>query len=407
LKTSDSVPLHVNSTVQTPRRGITVLIVAGTRPEAIKLAPVIVTSRAEKDVRTLFCLTGQHRELADDVIEFFGLNADYRLDVMRDNQDLSGVTSRILDGLQPILLERKPDVVLVQGDTLTCFAASLAAFLEKIPVCHVEAGLRTHDLTAPFPEEALRQMVTRIAAVHFAATSANRDNLLAEGVPAKNIIVTGNTVIDALFWARKRLLNSSEALQSILPENVLAKVESYSRVILITNHRRENFGEKLANICHALAASALRHPDVLFVYPVHPNPNVLRPVRTILANLANVLLLPPLNYPAFVFLMNRCYLVVTDSGGIQEEAPALGKPVLVTREETERKEAVETGQVSLIGTGTESILEAIEEMLCCPERYARMVQNASPYGDGNASGRIVASTIDFVRRRQAASRNER
>jgi UDP-N-acetylglucosamine 2-epimerase (non-hydrolysing) len=373
------------------------LVVAGTRPEVIKLAPVVDASKAEKDVRTLFCLTGQHRELADDVATFFGLNVDYRLDVMREDQDLSSLTARVLSALQPVLKKEKPDVLVVQGDTITCFAASLAAFFERIPVCHVEAGLRTHDLSAPFPEEALRQMVARITSLHCAATAANRDNLIAEGISETNVIITGNTVIDALYRARDLVLSSSGKQFLKLSPDELTRIEVYSRVVLITGHRRENFGDKLASICQALATCANQHPDVLFIYPVHPNPNVLTRVRNVLENLDNVMLLRPLTYPAFIYVMNLCYLIVTDSGGIQEEAPALGKPVIVTRDETERQEAVATGQVVLAGTSTRSVVRALEELLCSHDRYAQMSRVESPYGDGKAAGRIIHSLLASIR----------
>jgi UDP-N-acetylglucosamine 2-epimerase (non-hydrolysing) len=392
---------NARTTISTVSNVMTVLVVAGTRPEVIKLAPVVEACKAEKDLRTLFCLTGQHRELADDVVAFFGLNVDYRLDVMRKDQDLSGVTSRVLSALQPVLQARKPDIVVVQGDTVTCFAASLAAFFQKIPVCHVEAGLRTYDLSAPFPEEALRQMVTRITSLHCAATAANRDNLLAEGISETNVVVTGNTVIDALYRARDLLSAGGEQFLKLSPAE-LARIETYGRFVLITGHRRENFGDKLASICQALATCAAQHPDVLFVYPIHPNPNVLTPVRKILGSLDNVMLLGPLNYPDFIYLMNRCHLVVTDSGGIQEEAPALGKPVIVTRHETERQEAVATGQVVLAGTSMSSIGHALEDLLCSPDRYAQMSRAESPYGDGKAAGRISSSIMTFIRDSRSA-----
>ncbi len=374
----------------------TVLVVAGTRPEVIKLAPVVHASRANEGLRTVFCLSGQHRELANDVLTFFGLEADYRLDVMREDQNLNSLTSLLMAELRPVFQKERPDIVVVQGDTITCFAAAFAAFLEKIPVCHVEAGLRTYDLAAPFPEEALRQMVTRIASLHCAATPANRKNLLAEGVLAENIVVTGNTVIDALYWARDIITGDDGSTFLQLAEDELTQLDRYGRMVLITGHRRENFGEKLAGICQALAAAAIAHPEVLFIYPVHPNPNVLGPVRKILGGFENVMLLKPLGYADFIYLMNRSYLVVTDSGGVQEEAPALGKPVIVTREETERTEAVETGQVVLAGTSTDSIVNALEELLSSTSRYSQMVRPESPYGDGKAAGRIVEALMSVM-----------
>lgn len=354
-------------------------------------------------MRTLLCLTGQHRHLANDVLTLFEIEADYCLDVMRDDQDLSNLTSRVLSALQPILHKEQPDVVVVQGDTITCFASAVAAFLEKIPVCHIEAGLRTYDLSAPFPEEALRQMVTRIASLHCAATAANRETLLSEGVSQENIVVTGNTVIDALFWARNIMRDQNRhASMSFLPGE-LAKIEAYDRIVLVTGHRREHFGNKLASICQALAGCARKHQDVLFVYPVHPNPNVLQPVRDMLGSRENVMLLEPLNYPEFIYLMDRCYLVVTDSGGVQEEAPALGKPVVVTRDKTERAEAVATGQVIVAGTSKESIMSAVDQLLCSAVQYSQMVQAASPYGDGKAAERIINSLRRFAGARPPAS----
>ncbi len=378
---------------------MTALVVAGTRPEVIKLAPVVDALKALKGVRTLFCLTGQHRELADDVAQFFGLSVDHRLDVMREDQDLTSLPARIWTEIRPLLREAEPDIVLVQGDTVSCFATSVAAFFENIPVAHIEAGLRTHDLTAPFPEEALRQMVARVASMHFAATASNRANLIAEGIPEAKILVTGNTVVDALYSARGLVSDSNGKQFLKLTQTELTRLESYGRFILVTGHRRENFGVKLADICRALAQCAERHPDVLFVYPMHPNPNVVAPVRQILGTLENVTLLRALNYPDFIYLLSKCYLVVTDSGGIQEEAPALGKPVILTRDGTERQEGVITGQVILAGTSTESIVQAMEELLNSPDRYAQASRAESPYGDGNAAGRIASSIVTFTQSR--------
>jgi UDP-N-acetylglucosamine 2-epimerase (non-hydrolysing) len=384
---------------------IKLLIMIGTRPECIKLAPVVAAALQSSDVAVRLCLTGQHRQMVDEVLGFFDLQPDYQLDVMRENQDLNGVTSRILTGLRPILLAERPDAVLVQGDTITCFAASLAAFYERIPVCHVEAGLRTYDLSAPFPEEAMRQLVTRIASLHFAATNANRENLLREGVSDKAILVTGNTVIDALLFAQRQVSqDGADPLKSVDSASRSA-IESANRLILITGHRRETFGEGLANICRALSSAADLHPDVLFVYPVHPNPVVLSQVRSILSGKQNVLLLPPLDYPAFIYLMKICHFVVTDSGGIQEEAPALGKPVIVTREKTERREAVESGQVFLAGTSEQAIVAAIDGLLTDSLCYSQMSSGKSPYGDGRAATRIIDSTVEFVRRLASTSAN--
>lgn len=373
------------------------LVVIGTRPEAIKMVPVIKAGLRSPEVDLRVCLTGQHRELVDDVLRFFEIQPHYRLEVMQKAQDLTGVTARILMGIRPILVEDRPDALLVQGDTVTCFASTLAAFYERIPVCHVEAGLRTYDLSAPFPEEGMRQLVTRLATLHFAATEENADNLLREGVSQDVVAVTGNTVIDALFDARKKVVGMGSDCLNGLAAEAKAAVENAGRTVLITGHRRESFGKGLENICDALVRSADSHPDVLFIYPVHPNPAVLEQVHSRLGNKGNVLLLAPLDYPTFVYLMQSCYLIVTDSGGIQEEAPALGKPVVVTRNKTERQEAVKSGQVVLAGTETDSIIQAIESLLSDEELYRRMSSGGSPYGDGKAAERIISRTLDLVR----------
>ncbi len=365
------------------------LVIFGTRPEAIKLAPVIQHGQETRNIEMRVVATGQHREMADGVLEFFGITPHHRLDVMRPNQDLASVTALMLSNLQPILSAEKPDAVFAQGDTVSCFAAALASFYARVPLFHVEAGLRTNDLAAPFPEEGIRQMVSRLTSLHFAATEANKQALLKENINPEDIVVTGNTVIDAVLAAQCRLSASdSDPLRgfSTAEKNRILQAE---RIVLMTGHRRESFGAGLKNICGAIQESAAQHPNVLFVYPVHPNPNVAGPVRQILAHANNVVLLSPLDYPAFVYLMSVCFFAITDSGGVQEEAPALGKPVLVTRDKTERQEAVETGQVRLVGTHRETISAAIDELLTNQNSYNRMARKSSPYGDGHAAERII------------------
>lgn len=371
------------------------MTVFGTRPEAIKMAPVALALSADPDIEATVCVTAQHREMLDQVMRIFGLTADIDLNLMQPGQDLYDVTSRVLLGMRAALQEARPDLVLVHGDTTTCFAAALAAFYQNIPVGHVEAGLRTGDLRAPFPEEANRALVGRIASLHFAPTRRARENLLAENVPEDRIFVTGNTVIDALLIARAKV-NSTEAPQWLDPELVSAVEHCKGHFILITGHRRENFGQGFIDLCNAIRELALAHPDWLLVYPVHLNPNVQKPVQSILGGLPNIRLIEPQEYLPFVWLMDRCDLILTDSGGIQEEGPALGKPVLVMREVTERPEAIEAGTVRLVGTDTARIVEAIETLFGDEQAYRAMSTASNPFGDGTAARQIISTIKHYL-----------
>ncbi len=362
-----------------------VLIVFGTRPEAIKMAPLVKQFHKNDDhFVTKVCVTAQHREMLDQVLVFFGLEPDFDLDIMRPGQDLYSLTSAIIKGIRPVLESYHPDYVFVHGDTTTTFLTSLAAFYAGIPVCHVEAGLRTYNKRAPFPEEMNRQLTGRIADFHFAPTETARENLLAEGIPGASILVTGNTVIDALMESIDRV-NRSESEKISRLEKLIA---SDKDKVLVTGHRRENFGQGFLNICKALEEIS-RHANVQIIYPVHLNPNVQEPVYRILGNNPNIHLIDPLPYEAFVWLMDKCKIVITDSGGIQEEAPALGKPVLVMRETTERPEAVKAGTVRLVGTDKDKIVGEALELLTNPVEYERMSRLHNPYGDGHATERIV------------------
>jgi UDP-N-acetylglucosamine 2-epimerase (non-hydrolysing) len=370
---------------------IHVLTIFGTRPEAIKLAPVVKALEARPDrFRSSVCVTAQHREMLDQVIHLFELKPDDDLDIMKPKQDLYGITSEVLLKLRDLLKEIKPDLILVQGDTTTTFAASLAAFYERIEIGHVEAGLRTCDKYKPFPEEINRHLTSVLADYHFAPTEQAKRHLLKEGTPEARIYVTGNTVIDALLWILKR---QSEPEQKEKMEAFFAKTLSSStlsrRLILVTAHRRESFGEGFENICQALKEIALRNPEVHIVYPVHLNPNVREPVYRIVGGMDRIHLIEPLEYEPFVYLMNRSFFILTDSGGIQEEAPSLGKPVLVMREVTERSEAVEAGTARLVGPKKEKIIQGAQKLLDDPDEYRRMANRKNPYGDGRASERIV------------------
>ncbi len=366
-----------------------VLSVFGTRPEAIKMAPVVRAVAATPGLEGRVCVTAQHRDMLDPVLDLFAIHPDHDLDLMRPGQDLTDLTARVLLGVRDVLAVEKPDVVLVHGDTTTTLAASLAAFYARVPVGHVEAGLRTGDLAAPFPEEANRVLADRLCHHFFAPTTRSRDNLLAEGVPADRVHVTGNTVIDALLLVRDRV--AARPLEDFgdVFGSASAVVAGDGPVVLVTGHRRESFGRGFLDICTSIATLAARFPHVAFVYPVHLNPNVQRPVREHLSGLPNVHLLAPLDYAPFVRLMDRCTLVLTDSGGIQEEAPGLGKPVLVMRDVTERPEGVEAGTVALVGTDPVRIIDGVSRLLTDPDHYGAMSRATNPYGDGRASARIV------------------
>ena len=370
-----------------------VLLVFGTRPEAIKMAPLVKALQADSYFDARVAVTAQHREMLDQVLELFALKPDYDLNVMQPGQDLYDVTSKVLLGLRDVLTDFKPDLVLVHGDTATTFAATLAAFYQHIPVGHVEAGLRTGDLQSPWPEEANRQLTGRLAHWHFAPTERNQNALLAEGVAEERILVTGNTVIDALQWVVQKIATTPALQKQINAALIAAGLQldvAKQRYVLVTGHRRENFGSGFENICSALRCLAENNPDTHFIYPVHLNPNVLGPVQRLLNGLRNVHLIEPLGYEPFVFLMQKAHLVLTDSGGVQEEAPGLGKPVLVMRDTTERPEAVEAGTVRLVGTESSVIRDAVQELLDDVTVHRRMSQAHNPYGDGNACNRIVA-----------------
>ncbi len=366
-----------------------VLSVFGTRPEAIKMAPVVRALAADPRFESQVCVTGQHREMLDQVLAAFDIQPDVDLALMRPGQSLTDITIGVLQGLAPVLQSHQPDIVLVHGDTLTTFAASLAAYFARIPVGHVEAGLRTGNIYSPWPEEGNRKLTGVLTDWHFAPTAAARANLLAENVPDARIVVTGNTVIDALMLARDRLHRDSVLAQHVAAQ--LPPLPDHDRLILVTGHRRESFGAGFESICEALATLARRYPSDLIVYPVHLNPNVQTPVRQRLSGMANVCLIPPLDYLPFIQLMDRAHLVLTDSGGIQEEAPSLGKPVLVMRDTTERPEAVSAGTVMLVGTDCDRIVDAVSHLLEDNDAYQRMSQSHNPYGDGKASGRILAA----------------
>ncbi|CNI61117.1 non-hydrolyzing UDP-N-acetylglucosamine 2-epimerase [Yersinia vastinensis] len=364
-----------------------VLTVFGTRPEAIKMAPLVHALAQDEAFESRVCVTAQHREMLDQVLRLFEIQPDYDLNIMKPGQGLTEITCRILEGLKPVLAEFKPDVILVHGDTTTTLSTSLAAFYHRIPVGHVEAGLRTGNLYSPWPEEANRQLTGHLAMYHFAPTENSRQNLLREMVPENRIFVTGNTVIDALFWVRDRVMNNPELRASLADRYPF--LDANKKMILVTGHRRESFGGGFERICSALAEIARKHPDVLVVYPVHLNPNVSEPVNRILKGIDNIILIDPQDYLPFVYLMNHAYLILTDSGGIQEEAPSLGKPVLVMRDTTERPEAVDSGTVLLVGTNINKIVDAVTRLLTDETAYHQMRRAHNPYGDGHACQRIL------------------
>ena len=371
-----------------------ILLVFGTRPEAIKMAPLVKEFEKHTVFDVKICITAQHRQMLDQVLDIFDIKPDYDLDLMKPGQSLYDITSNVLHGMQKVLQEYRPDVVLVHGDTTTTFAASLAAFYEQIPVGHVEAGLRTNNLYSPWPEEANRQLTGVLATYHFAPTQTAKENLLKENKNEKNIIVTGNTVIDALYLILEKI-NSDNQLQKKIVQNIQAQINNPSfsldntKFILVTGHRRENFGQGFINICTALKTIALNNPDIHIIYPVHLNPNVRKPVNELLAQIENIHLIEPLQYEEFVYLMSKAYFIITDSGGIQEEAPSLGKPVLVMRDTTERPEAVQAGTVKLVGTKPEKIINEMQRLIDDAKEYERMSRAHNPYGDGKASQRIV------------------
>lgn len=376
-----------------------IMLVFGTRPEAIKMAPLVKVLQGQDDCfETIVCVTGQHREMLDQVLDIFEIVPDYDLNIMRKGQDLYDVTARVLTGMRDVLKETEPDVVLVHGDTTTSTAAALAAFYQQIPVGHVEAGLRTHNIYSPWPEEMNRQLTGRIATYHFSPTSLSRENLMREGVGEKNIYVTGNTVIDALYWVIDKM-NRDEGLRSQTEKQIadagydVGRLSGNRRLVLITGHRRENFGEGFINICKAIRDLAQRYPEVDFVYPMHLNPNVRKPIHEVfgedLSNLGNLFFIEPLEYLCFVCLMEKADIVLTDSGGIQEEAPGLGKPVLVMRDTTERPEALNAGTVKLVGTDYDKILLEVSLLLDDSEAYEKMSKAVNPYGDGHACERIA------------------
>ncbi len=373
-----------------------IAVIFGTRPEAIKLAPVVLALKEHPAFACRVCVTGQHRQMLDQVLDVFGLTPDADLSLMEPNQTLGRLTGRAVLALDAYLAAEKPQLVLAQGDTTTVFCAALAAFYHHIPVGHVEAGLRTGDLQSPWPEEANRVLTSRLTALHFAPTAASRRNLLDEGVPDERIFVTGNTVVDALFLALEKVKADPPAIPGLSAER-LASWEG-KPVVLITGHRRENHGAGFESICRAIAELARRFPNVQFVYPVHLNPNVREPVGRILGvgQRGNVHLIEPLAYLPFVALMGRAAVVLTDSGGIQEEAPSLGKPVLVMRDTTERPEAVEAGTVKLVGTSFERIVDEAARLLTDRPAYEAMARAHNPYGDGKATGRIVEACLNFL-----------
>lgn len=380
-----------------------IMLVFGTRPEAIKMAPLVKAFQARKDeFETIVCVTGQHREMLDQVLSLFDIKPDFDLNIMKQGQDLYDVTSRVLLGMRDVFKTCVPDILFVHGDTTTSTAAALAAFYHQIPVAHVEAGLRTGNIYSPWPEEMNRLITGRIATYNLSPTKLSRENLLRENVSDSKIVVTGNTVIDALHWVTNKINNDKNLNVNLAKELVtkgydVSRLASGRRLILITGHRRENFGEGFHNICNALKTLSEKYPDVDFVYPMHLNPNVRRPIHEVfgedLSNLGNIFFIEPLEYLMFIFLMEKSNVVLTDSGGIQEEAPGLGKPVLVMRDTTERPEALEAGTVKLVGTDYDAIVDNVSLLLDNHEAYECMSHAVNPYGDGKACGRI----IDFVR----------
>ena len=373
------------------------MLVFGTRPEAIKMSPLVKEfQKYPEKFETIVCVTGQHREMLDQVLRIFDIQPDYDLNIMKQGQDLYDVTARVLTGMRDVLKETRPDIVLVHGDTTTSTAAALAAFYQQIPVGHIEAGLRTHNIYSPWPEEVNRQITGRIATYHFAPTSLSKDNLLQEGISGEQIIVTGNTVIDALYMVVEKIKNDgilSCELEKVLKASGydISRLSDGRKLVLITGHRRENFGDGFISMCKAIKSLSEKYPEVYFVYPMHLNPNVRKPIHEVFgeSQRANLFFIEPLEYLSFVYLMEKSAIVLTDSGGIQEEAPGLGKPVLVMRDTTERPEALEAGTVKLVGTDYDKIVNEVSGLLDSQEYYEKMSKAINPYGDGKACSRIV------------------
>ena len=377
------------------------MLVFGTRPEAIKMAPLVKEfQKYPKEFETIVCVTGQHREMLDQVLHIFDIRPDYDLNIMKQGQDLYDVTTRVLMGMRDVLKESRPDLVLVHGDTTTSTASALAAFYQKIPVGHIEAGLRTHNIYSPWPEEMNRLLTGRIATYHFAPTLLSRQNLLQENVADEKITVTGNTVIDALYWVVQKIKENKTLAREL--ENILAKsgytvsrLTQGKKLVLITGHRRENFGDGFISICKAIKSLSEKYPEVDFVYPMHLNPNVRKPIQEVFgeSQKANMFFIEPLEYLSFVYLMEKSAIVLTDSGGIQEEAPGLGKPVLVMRDTTERPEALEAGTVKLVGTDYDKIVNEVSGLLDSREYYEKMSKAVNPYGDGKACCKIIEALL--------------
>ena len=377
------------------------MLVFGTRPEAIKMAPLVKEfQKYPKEFETIVCVTGQHREMLDQVLHIFDIRPDYDLNIMKQGQDLYDVTARVLMGMRDVLKESRPDLVLVHGDTTTSTASALAAFYQQIPVGHIEAGLRTHNIYSPWPEEMNRLLTGRIATYHFAPTLLSRQNLLQENVADEKITVTGNTVIDALYWVVQKIKENKTLAREL--ENILAKsgytvsrLTQGKKLVLITGHRRENFGDGFISICKAIKSLSEKYPEVDFVYPMHLNPNVRKPIQEVFgeSQKANMFFIEPLEYLSFVYLMEKSAIVLTDSGGIQEEAPGLGKPVLVMRDTTERPEALEAGTVKLVGTDYDKIVNEVSGLLDSREYYEKMSKAVNPYGDGKACCKIIEALL--------------
>ncbi len=368
-----------------------ILIIFGTRPEAIKMAPLVKLFQEENNIITKVCVTAQHREMLDQVLDIFDIKPDYDLNLMKKSQDLYDITSSVLLGIKDVLKNETPDYVLVHGDTTTSMCASLSSFYEKIPICHIEAGLRTNNILSPWPEEMNRQITARLATYHFAPTQESKQNLINEGITDKNIIVTGNTVIDALLYISNKIKNDNKIEKKIEEKLIQSGMKTVfkRKTILVTGHRRENLGKGFVNICKALKYIAESNESVDIVYPVHLNPNVYNTIHKMLSRSKNIYLIKPVEYLPFVYLMQKSHFIITDSGGIQEEAPSLGKPVLVTRDTTERPEAIKSGTVKLVGTNTEKIIREAQNLLNNQVDYKKMSSAHNPYGDGKSSKKII------------------